>query len=236
MNQKPGNRARIATRQKKDSLTKYHIPVLVRRRILTKLERLHPNAGTELHFSNPYQLLIATILSAQCTDKRVNQATPLLFKRYPNAHTLAKATPAQLEPSIKSTGFFRSKARSLIATASALVKHHDGRVPDNREKLVKLTGVGRKTANVVLGHAFGIPALPVDRHVQRVSNRIGLARSSNPNVTEEQLCQLVRPSRWTKLSDTLILHGRRVCKPRPLCDHCPIQADCYFYNQLSAVT
>lgn len=233
---KPGTGTRTALRKKTNSLTKYPIPTLVRRRILTKLERLHPNADTELHFSDPYQLLVATILSAQCTDKRVNQTTPSLFKQYPDAQTLAQATPAQLEPQIQSTGFFRSKARSLIAMASALVEHHDGQVPDNREKLVKLTGVGRKTANVVLGHAFGIPAFPVDRHVQRVSNRIGLARSSNPSVTEEQLCQLVRPTQWTQLSDTLILHGRRVCKPRPLCDHCPIQANCHFYNQLSAVT
>ncbi len=200
-----------------------------RRPILAGLERLHPDADTELHFANPYQLLVATILSAQCTDARVNQVTPPLFRRYPDARALSRATHAKLEPQIQSTGFFRSKARALIATAAALVARHEGQVPPNRDDLVRLTGVGRKTANVVLGHALGIPALPVDRHVLRVANRIGLAQSDDPDVVEQQLCQLVRPVRWTRLSDTLILHGRRVCKPRPLCDRCPIRPDCRFY-------
>src|SRR5262245_56491753 len=142
------------------------------RHILDKLEAQHPDADTELNHSNAFELLVATILSAQSTDARVNMVTPKLFKRYPNAKALAKATPRTLEPQIHSTGFFRAKAKSLIGMARALVESHAGEVPADMDALVALPGVGRKTANVVLGHALGVPGLPVDRHVLRVANRI----------------------------------------------------------------
>ena len=198
------------------------------RRILEMLERQHPDADTELNFTTPYELLVATILSAQCTDERVNQVTPALFKRYPDAGALARATTVELEPQIQSTGFFRSKSRSLIGMATALAQEHGGEVPKTMEALVKLPGVGRKTANVVLGHALGVPGLPVDRHVLRVSNRIGIARSDDPEIVEQQLCTALPPPAWTRASDTLILHGRRVCKPRPLCDQCSVRESCNF--------
>jgi endonuclease III len=202
------------------------------RRILRKLGTQHPNADTELHFSTPYQLLVATILSAQCTDERVNQVTPALFERYPDARALARATTAELEPQIQSTGFFRAKSRALLGMASEVVAHHDGHVPATLEALVELPGVGRKTANVVLGHALGVPGLPVDRHVLRVANRIGLARSDDPEVVEQQLGAALPPAGWTRASDTLILHGRRICKPKPLCDRCAVRDECDYYRSL----
>ena len=200
------------------------------RRILTKLARQHPNADTALDFSNPYELLVATILSAQCTDERVNQVTPALFARYPDATALARATTGELEPQIQSTGFFRAKSRALVGMASGIVERHGGEVPRTIDELVTLPGVGRKTANVVLGHALGVPGLPVDRHVLRVANRLGVARSVDPEVVERQLCAALPPRDWTRASDTLILHGRRVCKPKPLCDRCTLRQDCPFFR------
>ena len=200
------------------------------RHILDKLEAQHPDADTELHHANAFQLLVATILSAQSTDAGVNRVTPALFKKYATAQKLAKAKPRELEKAIHSTGFFRAKARSLMGMASALVKEHGGEVPANMAELVELPGVGRKTASVVLGHALGVPALPVDRHVLRVSNRIGIADSEKPEVVEQQLAAALPPERWTRTSDTLILHGRRICKPKPLCDQCAVQDECDFYH------
>jgi endonuclease III len=200
------------------------------REILDRLETQHPGADTELHFTTAFELLTATILSAQSTDVGVNLATPALFKRYPDARALAKAKHADVEPLIHSTGFFRAKARSIIGMAQALVEQHDGEVPATMEALVKLPGVGRKTANVVLGHALGIPGLPVDRHVLRVSNRIGIAEGDDPIVVEQQLCDALPPERWTRTSDTLILHGRRICKPKPLCEQCVVRDDCDYYR------
>jgi endonuclease III len=202
-------------------------------RIMRALGTQHPNADTELHFTTAYELLVATILSAQCTDERVNQVTPALFKRYPDATALSRATTGELEPQIQSTGFFRAKSRSLVGMASAVVDEHRGEIPRTMEHLVKLPGVGRKTANVVLGHALGVPGLPVDRHVLRVANRIGIARSDDPEIVEQQLCAAMPPSEWTRTSDTLILHGRRICKPRPLCDRCAVRVDCNFYAKLT---
>jgi len=199
---------------------------------MQKLFGQHPNADTELHFTTPYQLLVATILSAQCTDERVNQVTPALFKRYPNARALALASAAELEPQIQSTGFFRAKSRSLLGMANAVVEQHQGEIPRTIEELVNLPGVGRKTANVVLGHALGVPGLPVDRHVLRVANRIGIARSDDPEVVEQQLGAAMAPALWTVTSDTLILHGRRICKPKPLCDRCAIRDHCDYYTSL----
>src|SRR5688572_26444451 len=206
------------------------------RRIVAALATQHPNADTELNYTTPYELLVATILSAQCTDERVNQVTPALFKRYPDARALAVATTDDLEPQIQSTGFFRAKSRSLVGMANAVVAGHGGEVPKTMDELVKLPGVGRKTANVVLGHALGVPGLPVDRHVLRVSNRIGIARSEDPEVVEEQLCAAMPPAEWTRTSDTLILHGRRICKPRPLCEKCAVRDDCNYYRKLMGAT
>jgi endonuclease-3 len=203
------------------------------RRIMAALAVQHPNADTELHFTNAYQLLVATILSAQCTDERVNQVTPALFKRYPNAKALAKASTDELEPQIQSTGFFRAKSRSLVGMAAEVVETHGGEIPATMDALVALPGVGRKTANVVLGHALGVPGLPVDRHVLRVANRIGIARSEEPEVVEQQLGAAMRPAEWTRTSDTLILHGRRICKPRPLCDRCAVRSMCNYYASIA---
>jgi len=205
------------------------------RQILDKLEGQHPDADTELHHTNAFELLVATILSAQSTDQRVNLVTPALFTRYPNAKALAKAKAAQLEPRIHSTGFFRAKSKALVGMAQALVKDHGGEVPADMEALTKLPGVGRKTANVVLGHALGVPGLPVDRHVLRVANRIGIAESDKPEVVEQQLCGALSPERWTRTSDTLILHGRRICKPKPLCDRCAVPDDCEYFRTVVAV-
>ena len=193
------------------------------RHILDKLETQHPDADTELHHTNAFELLVATILSAQSTDVRVNLVTPALFTRYPNARALAKATPRQLEPQIHATGFFRAKSRSLIGMAQ------DGLAS------FEPAFVGRKTANVVLGHALGVPGLPVDRHVLRVANRIGIADSEKPEVVEQQLCGALPEARWTRTSDTLILHGRRICRPKPLCDRCAVQDECNYFQSGAAV-
>lgn len=203
---------------------------------MRKLERQHPNADTELHYRTPYELLVATILSAQCTDERVNQVTPALFHRYPDAKTLANATPEEIEPQIQSTGFFRMKSKSLVGMANAVTHRHGGEIPADMELLTKLPGVGRKTANVVLGHALGVPGLPVDRHVLRVSNRIGIARSDDPEVVEQQLCAAMPRSEWTRTSDTLILHGRRICKPKPVCDKCAVRDDCDYFRKVVSRT
>jgi len=208
----------------------------VARRIFDALERHYPDADTELAYRTPFELLVATILSAQSTDQRVNMVTPDLFSRYPNAKALAAAEPEAIEPLIVSTGFFRQKSRSIVAMARALVERHGGDVPADMEALVKLTGVGRKTANVVLGHALGVPGLPVDRHVLRVGNRLGLVHSEDPEKVEATLCGLLPPERWTKASDLLILHGRRICRPTPRCPICNARKDCDFFLRGGVVT
>lgn len=200
------------------------------RQILDKLETQHPGADTELHYSTAFELLVATILSAQSTDAGVNLVTPELFKRYPHAAALKNAAPLELEQQIHATGFFRQKARALIGMATALVEEHGGSVPADMAALTKLPGVGRKTANVVLGHALGVPGLPVDRHVLRVSNRIGIAEGDDPVAVESQLGDAMPKERWTKTSDTLILHGRRICKPQPLCAECVVSAECDYFQ------
>ena len=200
------------------------------RRIIETLAQQHPNADTELTYRTPFQLLVATILSAQSTDARVNMVTPALFKKYPDARALARATPADLEPIIKSTGFFNQKGKALVGTAQRLAAEHGGEVPADMDLLTKLPGVGRKTANVVLAHALGVPGLPVDRHVLRVSNRIGIAEGDDPVKVEEQLCAAVPKQMWTLASDVQILHGRRICKPKPLCDQCSVRDDCDYFR------
>jgi endonuclease-3 len=202
------------------------------RRIITTLSQQHPNADTELHYRNPFELLVATILSAQSTDERVNLVTPGLFKRYPDAKTLAAADTPDLEALILSTGFFRQKAKALIGMAQQLVRHHAGQVPASMDQLTALPGVGRKTANVVLGHALGVPGLPVDRHVLRVSSRIGMASGDDPVEVEAQLCKALPKEMWTLASDVQILHGRRICRPKPLCPQCSVRRDCEYYRAL----
>jgi endonuclease III len=205
-------------------------PPPVVERIIDTLAEQHPNADTELHYRNAFELLAATILSAQSTDERVNMVTPALFKKYSSAGAMAKAKPADLEKMILSTGFFRQKSKSLIGMAQRLVEHHRGEVPADMEKLTALPGVGRKTANVVLGHALGVPGLPVDRHVLRVSNRIGIAEGDDAVKVEEQLCAALPKEKWTLASDVQILHGRRICRPKPLCDQCSVRSDCDYYR------
>jgi endonuclease-3 len=209
-------------------------PARETRAILDRLATQHPNADTELHYRTPFELLIATILSAQSTDARVNEVTPRLFASYPDAATLASAVPDEIERLIVSTGFFRAKTRSIIGASRVLVERHGGNVPASMEALVELPGVGRKTANVVLGHALGVPGLPVDRHVLRVANRLGIATSNDPEVVEKQLQKALPKERWTVASDTLILHGRRICRPRPLCDRCAARDLCRYYRSLGS--
>jgi endonuclease III len=197
-------------------------------RILDILEQAHPEARCALAYRNPFELAVATILSAQCTDERVNKVTPGLFERYPDARTLAAAPPTDVEDLIRSTGFYRAKARSITGFARGLVERHAGEVPRSMEALVPLPGVGRKTANVVLGHAFGIDeGIAVDTHVLRVTNRLGLAEGDDPLEIEEQLMALVPRARWTRTTDLVIFHGRKVCDARrPACGVCPLFAEC----------
>ena len=197
------------------------------KKILDSLERAYPDAKIALDFKTPLQLLIATILSAQCTDERVNMVTPGLFKTYPTAQALARAKPAKLEKEIRSTGFFRAKTRSLLGMAQALVERHGGEVPRQRDALVELPGVGLKTANVVLGNAFGVDALAVDTHVFRVSQRLALAKSEDAVEIHDQLVQVLPRGRLTQGTHLLIIHGRRTCTARkPACPVCAVRALC----------
>lgn len=196
-------------------------------RILSKLHQAMPNAKVELDHRNALQLLIATILSAQCTDQRVNEVTPALFRRYTEAADYAKADPSELETIIMPTGFYKSKTRSLIGTGKMLLERFAGKVPQTMEELVQLPGVGRKTANVLLGNSFGQPAVVVDTHVKRVAHRLGLTESEDPEVIEQDLQRVMPLDQWTSGSERLLLHGRYVCvAKRPKCEQCPIYSDC----------
>ena len=196
-------------------------------RILLKLHQAMPNAKVELDHRNPLELLMATILSAQCTDQRVNQVTPALFRRYRHAADYATANPSELEAIIMPTGFFKSKTRSLIGTGKILLERFGGKVPQTMEELVQLPGVGRKTANVLLGNCFGQPAVVVDTHVRRVAHRLGLTASEDPDVIEQELQRVMPIDQWTSGSERLLLHGRYVCvAKRPKCEQCPIYSDC----------
>jgi endonuclease-3 len=197
------------------------------RKILTRLGAAYPDATIALHFKTPFQLLVATILSAQCTDERVNMVTPALFAKYPSARELARATPATLEDEIRSTGFYRAKTKALLGMAKGLVDAHGGDVPRDRAALMALPGVGLKTANVVLGNAFGEQALAVDTHVFRVSQRLGLARSEDPDDIHDQLVALLPKTSLTQASHRFIIHGRRTCTARkPACPVCPVKSLC----------
>ena len=199
--------------------------------ILAALHDLYPDAGPELNFTNPYETLIATMLSAQCTDKQVNKVTPAVFARYPNAAAMAEAELDDLFPMVKSCGF-KSKASNIIETCRLLCARHGGEVPATREELTALPGVGRKTANVVLANAFNVPALAVDTHVFRVSNRLGLADAKTVEETERQLMRAIPKADWYGAHHWLIWHGRRVCKAqRPLCDNCGLKDMCKEYHK-----
>lgn len=196
--------------------------------VFSRLKKAHPDAHCELDHETPLQLLMATILSAQCTDKRVNMVTPLLFETFPTAQSLADADQEKLEEMIKSTGFFRNKAKSLIGLGKALVERHNGEVPDSMETLVQLPGVGRKTANVILGNAFRKnEGVVVDTHVGRLSLRLGLTKETDPIKVEQDLMPLVPRDDWAMLAHVLIFHGRRVCDARsPKCEICTVNDIC----------
>jgi endonuclease-3 len=201
------------------------------RRMLRVLAEAYADAHTELDFAGPLQLLVATILSAQCTDKRVNEVTPALFARYPTAADYAGADRTELEEHIRSTGFYRNKASSLTGLGAALVERHGGEVPARVEDLVELPGIGRKTANVVLGNAFGIPGITVDTHVGRLVRRWGWTGESDPVKIEHAVGELIPRNDWTTFSHQTIFHGRRICHARkPACGACPLARDCPAYG------
>jgi endonuclease-3 len=195
--------------------------------IYRQLSKNYPNVRCELDYKNGFQLLIATVLSAQCTDKRVNQTTPALFKKYPNPQKMAKADLHDIEKLVKPTGFFRAKANNIKSLSNIIVKQFDGNVPSNLEDLVMLPGVGRKTANVVLGHAYGIPGITVDTHFGRLSRRFGWSKQYNPVKIEFEVGDLIPQKEWTNLSQRMIWHGRRVCHSRkPACGACVLAHLC----------
>jgi endonuclease-3 len=205
------------------------VPAMKKRaaRVSAALAKLYPKARISLDFATPWQCLAATIMSAQCTDERVNQVTPALFRKFPDAHATANADPERIQKLIVATGFFRQKTKSLISSARMIVEHHGGEVPSEIEDLVKLTGVGRKTANVILGHVYGKPGFVVDTHVRRLTRRLGFTKSIEPAEIETHLQALLPPSDWTPFSMRLILHGRQVCHARiPRCSDCVVAKDC----------
>lgn len=197
------------------------------KKIVGALKKAYPDAKIALNFGNPLELLVATILSAQCTDERVNMVTPALFKKYASAGDYARAPAEELEEAVRSTGFYRAKTRSIIAMAKALGEKHGGQVPRSREALVALPGVGLKTANVILGNAFGEQAVAVDTHVFRVTQRLGLARSDDPDKIHDQLVEVLPARELTHTTHLIQAHGRRCCFARkPLCPACPVRALC----------
>lgn len=201
-------------------------------KIIERLRKEYGNTESALHYENPYELLVATILAAQCTDVRVNIVTKDLFKRYPSPKELAGADLAEVEGYIKTCGLYKNKAKNLIACAQRIMSEYGGIVPHTEEELTTLAGVGRKTANVVLAFAFGLPAFPVDTHVRRVSNRIGFAHSNDPDKVEEEDKKIIRKEDWSQAHHWLIWHGRRVCKAqKPLCGSCCIEDLCPYPNK-----
>lgn len=202
------------------------------REVLRILSETYPDAKPELDFSNPFELLIATILSAQCTDKQVNKCTPALFRDHPNAASMAEMTPDELSVYIKPCGFFNTKAKNIIAACKELAEKYGGEVPADRDALEALPGVGRKTANVVLSNAFGVPAIAVDTHVFRVSNRLGLAEAKTVEQTEIQLMHHIPMDSWSIAHHYLIFHGRRICSAKkPNCECCTLRELCKTYNE-----
>jgi endonuclease-3 len=199
--------------------------------IYRQLSKSYPNVRCELDYKNAFQLLVATVLSAQCTDKRVNQTTPALFKKYSSPQKMAKADLKDIQNLVKSTGFFRAKAKNIKGLSNKIMEEFDGNVPSNLEDLITLPGVGRKTANVVLGHAFGIPGITVDTHFGRLSRRFGWSKQSNPVKVEFEVSELIPEKEWTNLSQRMIWHGRRVCHSRkPACGACALAKLCPSYG------
>lgn len=199
--------------------------------IIRILKETYPDAGPELDFSNPYETLVATILSAQCTDKRVNMVTPALFRDYPTPEAMSQADPETIYTYVRSCGL-RSKSQNIVSSCRIICEKFGGKVPCTMDELTGLPGVGRKTASVVLLAAFHIPAMPVDTHVFRVSNRLRLAQAKTPAETEKQLCALIPKEDWYFLHHALIWHGRRVChSQKPACDTCPLRKQCAFHNE-----
>ena len=197
--------------------------------VYLKLKEMHPDAGCELNYSTPFELLVAVILSAQCTDKRVNIVTDKLFKVYNTPEQFARLTAEELKPYIYSTGFYNNKAKNIIAASREIVEKYSGEVPREMDKLVALAGVGRKTASVVMTVAYGVPAMPVDTHVFRVSRRIGIASGDTVEKVERELCAAYPPEQWNMLHHTLIFHGRYVCKARkPDCGSCRLKGICLY--------
>lgn len=201
-------------------------------KILDMLEEIYPDAKCELDYTTPFELLIATILSAQCTDVRVNKVTGEMFKKYNTPEDFVKLSISEIENEIKTCGLYKSKAQKIKETSHRICEIHNGQVPDNLEELVKFPGVGRKTAGVVLSNAFKVPAIAVDTHVFRVSNRIGIVNTSTPEKTEFALMEVIPKDRWSHSHHVLIFHGRRMCKARkPECTICPIKSDCNYYQE-----
>ena len=201
--------------------------------ILKLLKDTHPDAKPELHYTNAYELLVAVILSAQCTDKRVNQVTPALFKAYPTVEDMSVACIADVEELIRSCGFYHNKARAIVSAAQKIVSDFNGQVPSTHEELMKLDGVGRKTANVVYSVAFGGDAIAVDTHVFRVSRRLGLSAAKTPEKVEQDLCRVLPRSEWSLAHHLLIFHGRRICKAqKPSCDICKLKEFCVYRGSL----
>jgi endonuclease-3 len=199
--------------------------------IYRQLTKSYPNVRCELDYNSAFQLLVATVLSAQCTDKRVNQTTPALFKKYPNPKKMAKADLKDIQRLVKSTGFFRAKAKNIKGLSNKIMEDFDGDVPSNLKDLISLPGVGRKTANVVLGHAFGIPGITVDTHFGRLSRRFGWSKQNDPVKVEFEVGELIPEKEWTNLSQRMIWHGRRVCHSRkPACGACPLAKLCPSYG------
>ena len=200
------------------------------RLILSELRRLYPDAGPALRFTNPYETLVATILSAQCTDERVNMVTPAVFRDFPTPAAMAETTPEELYPYVRSCGF-KAKASNIVAACRKIVSDYGGQVPSTMEALTSLPGVGRKTANVVLAFAFGKNAIPVDTHVFRTSNRLGLVEADTPEKAEKQLMAVIPEEDWSKAHHWLIWHGRRVCHSRkPDCENCTLRSWCRLYG------
>ena len=199
------------------------------KKILGILRKTHPDAKIALHYTHPLELLIATVLSAQCTDVRVNIVTKDLFQKYRKAADYVEVEPAELEEDIRTTGFFRNKTKNIQAACKDILEKFDGKIPDTMEELTSLAGVGRKTANVILGNAYGVPGITTDTHVIRLSRLMGLSKNTDPVKLEQDLMELIPKKDWTMFSHYMIFHGRRICNARkPDCAHCPVQPHCAY--------
>lgn len=204
--------------------------------VLEILEETYKGAKCGLNFESPYELLVSTILSAQCTDERVNKVCSELYKEYNTPDKIITLTEQELSEKIRSCGFYKNKSKNILEATKILVEKYKGKVPDNMEDLIKLPGVGRKTANVVLSNAFGVPAIAVDTHVFRVSNRIGIAEGNNVDIVEKELMKNVPQEKWSDTHHYLIWHGRKICKARkPNCEECPLSLHCYYYKNLITI-